>query len=62
MGMLFLHENRQITHVQKDKLSEGTSGHVIWGANEERSFEDKKYLYPISDIVLNPNLVQNPGW
>lgn len=46
------------------KLSKGTSGYVIWGANEKRSFEDKKYLYPISnsDIVLNPNLVQNPGW
>ncbi|MGK6353441.1 RagB/SusD family nutrient uptake outer membrane protein [Parapedobacter sp. DT-150] len=46
------------------KLTGGTSGHVIWGANEKRSFEDKKYLYPISnsDIVLNPALVQNPGW
>lgn len=46
------------------KLSNGTSGYVIWGANEKRNFEDKKYLYPISnsDMVLNPNLVQNPGW
>ncbi|MCD8539951.1 MAG: RagB/SusD family nutrient uptake outer membrane protein [Leadbetterella sp.] len=46
------------------KLSGGTSGYVTWGANEKRNFEDKKYLYPVSnsDIVLNPNLVQNPGW
>lgn len=46
------------------KLSNGTSGYVIWGANEKRDFSDKKYLYPISnsDIVINPNLVQNPGW
>lgn len=46
------------------KLSNGSSGHVIWGANEVRKFDDKKYLYPISnaDMVLNPNLVQNPGW
>lgn len=46
------------------KLSEGTKGHVIWRANENRQFEDKKYLHPISntDIVINPNLVQNPGW
>lgn len=46
------------------KLSKGTSGYVIWGANEKRSFDDKKYLYPISnsDLVLNPNLIQNKGW
>ncbi|GAB3028009.1 RagB/SusD family nutrient uptake outer membrane protein [Niabella terrae] len=46
------------------KLTNGTSGHLIWGANEERSFEDKKYLHPISnaDRVLNPQLEQNPGW
>ena len=46
------------------KLTNGTSGHLVWGANEERSFSDKKYLHPISnaDIVLNKNLEQNPGW
>lgn len=46
------------------KLSEGTKGHVIWRDDEDRQFDDKKYLHPISntDIVLNPNLVQNPGW
>lgn len=45
-------------------LSEGTSGHIIWRANESRDFSDKKYLHPISntDLVLNPNLGQNPGW
>ena len=46
------------------KLSEGTKGHIIWRADENRKFEDKKYLKPISnnDLVLNPNLGQNPGW
>ena len=46
------------------KLSEGNKGHVIWRDDENRQFEDKKYLHPISnaDIVINPNLVQNPGW
>lgn len=46
------------------KLSGGTKGHVIWRDDEGRQFDDKKYLHPISntDIVLNPNLIQNPGW
>lgn len=46
------------------KLSEGTKGHIIWRSDEEREFSDKKYYKPISnnDIVLNDNLVQNPGW
>lgn len=46
------------------QLSEGTKGHLIWRDDEDREFPDKKYLHPISntDIVLNPNLEQNPGW
>jgi len=46
------------------QLSEGTKGHLIWRDDENRAFSDKKYLHPISntDIVLNPNLEQNPGW
>ncbi len=46
------------------RLTEGDKGHVTWQDNESRSFDDKKYLHPISntDLVLNPNLGQNPGW
>ena len=46
------------------KLTEGTKGHIIWRADENRSFPDKKYFRPISsaDIEDNENLVQNPGW
>lgn len=45
-------------------LSERDRGHVIWRNEEKRVFDEKKYLHPISDedIVLNPNLKQNPGW
>lgn len=45
-------------------LTQGDHGHVVWRDDEERSFEDKKYYHPISntDIVLNPELEQNPGW
>lgn len=46
------------------KLTEGTKGHIIWRADENRRFDDKKYLKPISnaDLVVNPDLGQNPGW
>jgi len=46
------------------KLSEGDHGHLIWRDDEERVFDEKKYLHPISnaDIVLNDQLEQNPGW
>lgn len=45
-------------------LTEGDKGHLIWRNEEKRVFDEKKYLHPISDedIVLNPNLKQNPGW
>lgn len=46
------------------KLSQGTKGHLIWRADENREFSDKKYYRPISnaDLVDNRNLTQNPGW
>ena len=46
------------------KLSNGDKGNLILLENLDRSFEDKKYLYPIpfNEIVLNPNLEQNPEW
>jgi len=46
------------------KLSAGTSGRVIWRANTVKQFQDYKYFKPIpfNELVLNKNLVQNPGW
>jgi hypothetical protein len=46
------------------KLTGGTKGFITWRDDEVRKFEDKKYFHPISntDLVLNPKLVQNPGW
>ncbi|HEU4610310.1 MAG TPA: RagB/SusD family nutrient uptake outer membrane protein, partial [Chitinophagaceae bacterium] len=49
---------------QASRLTEGTKGNITWRDDEDRTFEEKKYLHPISntDIILNPNLEQNPGW
>lgn len=46
------------------KLTQGTSGNIIWLANQPRVWDDKMYYMPIptGEIVLNPKLVQNPGW
>ena len=46
------------------RLTEGDKGFITWRDDEVRKFDDKKYYRPISntDIVLNPNLTQNPGW
>lgn len=46
------------------KLTEGNSGNIIYHSDLIRVWEDKKYYYPIplQEIILNPNLEQNPGW
>lgn len=46
------------------KLTGVNSGFITWRDDEVRKFEDKKYFHPISntDLVLNPKLIQNPGW
>lgn len=45
-------------------LSAGTSGELNWLNNVPRTWQDYMYLYPIpySELLLNPNLQQNPGW
>jgi hypothetical protein len=45
-------------------LKNGTSGELTWMNNIIRKWEDKKYYYPIpaTDLITNPNLLQNPGW
>lgn len=46
------------------KLSQGDKGNLLWLSNTPKSFEDKKYFYPIpyNETLLNPKLQQNAGW
>jgi len=46
------------------KLSNGTSGEIVWRNDIPRKWEPKNYLYPIpeADLLTNPALKQNPGW
>ncbi len=46
-------------------FSDGTQGNVVPFYDRIKSFnEERDYLYPIpsGDLLLNPNLVQNPNW
>lgn len=46
-------------------LLNGTEGNLVPFATRTKSFDEARdYLYPIpsGDILLNPNLDQNPGW
>ncbi|MGE9310031.1 RagB/SusD family nutrient uptake outer membrane protein [Niabella sp. CJ426] len=45
-------------------LSAGTSGEITWLNTVPRTWNDRMYLYPIplNDLVLNPDLKQNPNW
>ncbi len=47
-----------------NKLSNGTSGVIVWLPNIKRKWEEKKYFYPVpeKDLLTNPKLEQNPGW
>jgi hypothetical protein len=48
------------------KLADDPNGGYVmeYVAPNKRVWEDKMYLYPIPTQVgiMNPNLVQNPGW
>lgn len=46
------------------KLSEGTKGLLIYQLNLNPSYEDYKYYAPLpyTELLLNKNLIQNPGW
>ncbi len=50
--------------VNPQRLSNDTSGELIWLNNVPRRWEEKHYLYPIpeTDRLMNPALGQNPGW
>lgn len=45
-------------------LANGTYGEINWLDNIPRNWSSYMYLYPIpySQLLLNPNLVQNPVW
>jgi len=46
-------------------LEQGTAGNIVVNPGTPKSFnENKDYLYPLptQDLLLNPNLKQNPNW
>lgn len=57
-----------VTYVVLDntsfKLTNGTSGNLVWLANINRVWDEKRYLYPLppNEIIVNSELEQNSGW
>lgn len=53
-----------IINVNERRLTNGTSGNFIPFSQSATFNEDKDYFYPIpsEELLLNPNLEQNPGW
>lgn len=51
-------------NVNPQQLSEGSKGELTWLNNIEKTWSDKRYLYPIpeSALLMNEYLGQNPGW
>jgi starch-binding outer membrane protein, SusD/RagB family len=52
------------TNQNSQRLKNDTSGELTWMNNLTRTWDDKRYYYPIpeTDRLKNPNLGQNPGW
>jgi len=52
------------TTQNSQRLRNDTFGELTWMNNLARTWDDKRYYYPIpeTDRLKNPNLGQNPGW
>ncbi|HUR10157.1 MAG TPA: RagB/SusD family nutrient uptake outer membrane protein [Flavitalea sp.] len=52
------------TQPNSQRLKNDTFGEITWLNNIPRVWDDKMYYYPIpqAELVINPNLGQNPGW
>jgi hypothetical protein len=65
-GVTFINVSPNLPNgsVNPQRLSNDTFGEITWLNNTSRVWQEKKYLYPIptSDLNINPNLGQNPGW
>lgn len=61
-------QDKTITYINvsadPQRLTNGTSGELLWLNNGVREWADYKYIYPIpyADLQLNPKLGQNPDW
>ncbi len=64
-GVLYMNVASNVNgQINNMTLSEGTKGEIMWMKNIQRTWHDRMYLYPIpeSDLLMNPNLLQNPNW
>lgn len=64
-GVTYINVSQNIdSGINPQQLSEENKGEIHWLDHQSREWEEKNYLYPIpeNDLLMNPDLGQNPGW
>jgi hypothetical protein len=64
-GVYYLYVGEKLANGSDNNAQLDTDGHtLLYMKSNVRTWNDKLYFYPIpaTDLVLNPNLGQNPGW
>lgn len=64
-GVYYLYVGEKLANGATNNVQLGDDGHtLVFMKDQKRTWDDKLYFYPIpaSDLVMNPNLKQNPGW
>lgn len=64
-GVYYLYVGQKLANGANNNSQIASDGHtLVFMKDQKRTWNDKLYFYPIpaNDLVLNPNLGQNPGW
>lgn len=64
-GVYYLYVGETLSTGTTNNYQLAEDGHtLLYMKDQVRTWDDKLYFYPIpaTDLVLNPNLGQNPGW
>lgn len=64
-GVFYLYVGEKLSNGATNNSQLGDDNHsLVFMKDQKRTWNDKLYFYPIpaGDLVMNPNLGQNPGW
>lgn len=64
-GVYYLYVGKTLENGANNNTQLADDGHtLVFMKDQKRTWNDKLYFYPIpaNDLVMNPNLKQNPGW
>ncbi len=64
-GVYYLYVGEKLENGANNNTQLAEDGHtLVFMKEQKRTWNDKLYFYPVpaNDLVMNPNLKQNPGW